>query len=273
MMHTNMIVLTLLSCLLGLFRVTQAWTFRLVLPAIPHFNMYNPSTLPCSTHATLFKMGTTLTADITRRNTMEFSNLEQGSYLLTVTTRDWNFAPARVDVNTSSVNAEGKKEARVDVWQTFGGNEWGNKGEYRGGGAVNLSKEGKKQKEEENVIAVEVKPLGTKEYYLQRAGFSPLQFLRSPMILMAVFSLALIVGLPYLMENSKIRLCNRGKPKMLTYMPVDDDTKAEFEEMQKQGVTGRGAVTNPAESLQNFDLAGWMAGKSTSSGGGENKKK
>lgn len=187
---------------LNLLGLSQAWTLRLVLPHIPNLNQYNPSTLPCSTHATLFKMGTSLTADITRRNTIEFSDLEQGSYLLTVTTRDWTFPPNRVDVNTTSLNGEGHREARVDVWQTFWGNEWGNKGEYRGGGAVDLSKQSKKAGEV-NVISVETKPIGKREFYLERAGFSPLQFLRSPMILMAVFSLVLIVGLPYLMDNSK----------------------------------------------------------------------
>ena len=182
--------------------LAASWTFRLVLPTSPYFQDYNPSTLPCSTHATLFKMGTTLKADITRGNAMDFFDLEQGSYLMTVTTRDWSFPPSRVDVNTSSTNADGKKEARVDVWQTFWGNEWGNKGEYRGGSVVSLS-EADRRTEKESVVAVELKPQARKEYYIERPGFSPLQFLRNPMILMAVFSLVLIVGLPYLMDNSK----------------------------------------------------------------------
>lgn len=60
------------------------------------------------------------------------------------------------------------------------------------------------------------------------------------MILIALFSLGLIVGMPYLMDN------------------MDPDTKAEFEAMQaKQGV-----AANPAAAMQNFDLAGWMAGSS-----------
>jgi hypothetical protein len=41
---------------------------------------------------------------------------------------------------------------------------------------------------------------------------------------------------------------------------VDPETKAEFEEMQKNGVMGSGN-TQTAQQIQNFDLASWMAGK------------
>lgn len=62
------------------------------------------------------------------------------------------------------------------------------------------------------------------------------------MILMAVVSMGLIFGMPKLMEN------------------MDPEMKAEFEEMQTKGVMGSGS-TNTAQSIQNFDLASWMAGK------------
>ena len=56
---------------------------------------------------------------------------------------------------------------------------------------------------------------------------------------------------------------------------MDPETKAEFEEMQRNGpVMGSEGAAN---QIQNFDLAGWMAGKAsgTSSGspGGGGKKK
>jgi hypothetical protein len=60
----------------------------------------------------------------------------------------------------------------------------------------------------------------------------------NPMILIALFSLGVVVGMPYLLEN------------------MDPETKAEFEAMQKE----RGVSANPAAAVQNFDLAGWMAG-------------
>jgi len=41
---------------------------------------------------------------------------------------------------------------------------------------------------------------------------------------------------------------------------VDDEDRAAFEELQKKSPLA--AATNPAASLQNFDLASWMAGKS-----------
>lgn len=56
------------------------------------------------------------------------------------------------------------------------------------------------------------------------------------------------------------------------YSAVDPETRAEFEEQQKKSILNTGAAGgNP---LQNFDMAAWMAGKtsgasvSSSSGGG-----
>lgn len=60
--------------------------------------------------------------------------------------------------------------------------------------------------------------------------------------------------------------------------------KKEYEEMQKNGVLGSGK-TDTASQLQNFDLAGWMAGKTDTKpaaarvpsparqGGGQGKKR
>lgn len=48
---------------------------------------------------------------------------------------------------------------------------------------------------------------------------------------------------------------------------VDPETRAEFEEQQKKSIlntANRGAAT----SLQNFDMAAWMAGKTSSSSSG-----
>jgi len=41
---------------------------------------------------------------------------------------------------------------------------------------------------------------------------------------------------------------------------VDPETKAELEELQKDSPL---AKVNPATAIQNFDLAGWMAGKTS----------
>lgn len=41
--------------------------------------------------------------------------------------------------------------------------------------------------------------------------------------------------------------------------------KAEFEEQQKKSILGGAAGSNP---LQNFDMAAWMAGKTSGSGAG-----
>lgn len=51
---------------------------------------------------------------------------------------------------------------------------------------------------------------------------------------------------------------------------MDAETKAELDEMQKKGaITGQNGA---ATQIQNFDLAGWMAGKSSGTGGGSGDK-
>jgi hypothetical protein len=76
----------------------------------------------------------------------------------------------------------------VSAWQTFRGNEWSNQGPQYGTGQAELN--------------IEVRPVGQKDFYAQRQGFSLLSFLKSPMILMALVSVVMIFGLPYLMDNS-----------------------------------------------------------------------
>jgi ER membrane protein complex subunit 7 len=58
-----------------------------------------------------------------------------------------------------------------------------------------------------------------------------------------------------------IGICRREGTNVHT---VDPETKAEFEEMQKKSPIA-GAATNPAQSIQNFDMASWLAGKSEQS--------
>ncbi|KAI8943436.1 hypothetical protein NX059_001446 [Plenodomus lindquistii] len=196
---------------------------------IPNTHLVNPSVLPSTTHATLQLSGPPLDAYLTRSNTFNFNNVSAGSYLATVHCRDYAFEPLRIDVSVEeAVEGSGDKKEVIRAWQTFLGNEWDNKGESRGEGG--------------NGLVIEARPVMEKYFYQERQGFSPLSFLKNPMILMAVVSMGLIFGMPKLMEN------------------MDPEMKEEFEEMQKNGVLGSGS-TNTAQSIQNFDLASWMAGK------------
>ena len=61
-----------------------------------------------------------------------------------------------------------------------------------------------------------------------------------------------------------------GTHALLTVL-VDEETKAEYEEMQKKGILGMGgssSTSNAAQSFQNFDLASWMAGSSSNAKSG-----
>jgi len=231
---------TLLVFLLASIHTTLAAYLTVKIPASQL--LANPSLLPPKTHATLEASGAPLRALLTRSNKFVFPHVGPGSYLLSVHCRDYFFEPLRIDVGTDEQGVE-----FVKSWQTFRGNEWDNKGERRGEGVGNIGKEGEML---EAKVEVEVRALGGKEYYQQRQGFSALSLFKNPMILMAIFSLGLIVGMPYLLEN------------------MDPESRAEFEEMQKQHTV----AANPAASLQNFDLAGWMAGSKPTTPSAEQQK-
>jgi len=101
---------------------------------IPPSNLLpNPHALPAGTHATLTTLPSSssssqrhiLTAPLTRSSSFVFRDLvasQSGgeSYLLDIRSRDYVFAPFRVDVA-----ADGTV---LGVWETFRGNAWNNRG-------------------------------------------------------------------------------------------------------------------------------------------------
>ncbi|KAF2155869.1 hypothetical protein K461DRAFT_82762 [Myriangium duriaei CBS 260.36] len=218
---------TLLLPLLALLTPTLAAELTLTIPSTSL--LPNPNLLPPTTHATLLCPSGVLTARLSRQNTLHFPSVPAGSHLLSVYTRDYTFPPHRIDVSPST-------PAHINAVQTFRGHEWGNLGPAAGNSSTGS-------------LTLPVRPLARRDFYQRREGFSVLSVFKNPMILMALFSGALIFGMPYLMEN------------------MDEETRAEFEEAQKKGplagMTGGGDTAN---AIQNFDFASWMAGKSTSTG-------
>jgi len=243
---------TLQATLACIASFTQAAKLTVSIPVSPPL-LPNPAALPPSTHATLLgSTGQYYDALLTRTNTLEFKDLAVGSYLLNVHTRDFFFPPYRVDVSLSEAgDDESQSQELIQVWQTFMGNEWSNKGPSAG--------------EQRGEVTITLPPNGRKDYYQRREGFSLLSFFKSPMILMGLFSVAMIFGMPYLMDNSKSHhLLLLRVTCTYCIETVDPETKAEFEEMQKKSpITGSEGA---ASQIQNFDLASWMAGKSSDAG-------
>nr|OQO23908.1 hypothetical protein B0A51_07298 [Rachicladosporium sp. CCFEE 5018] len=228
--------LLFLAAALGFTQAISAAKLTISIPPSPPV-LPNPATLPSSTHAVLLgSPGIKHTAPLRRDNTFVFASLAADSYLLTIYSRDHAFAPYRVDITTA---AAASAQQDVNIWWTYRGNEWSNKGPLLGSGQDDLR--------------VEIRPTGMKDFYQQRGGFNLVGFLKSPMILMGLVSVVMIFGMPYLMENSEALL------------DLDPETKKEFEEMQKSGPTAQ--ASSAVDSIQNFDLAGFLSGKSASSSG------
>lgn len=159
------------------------------------------------------------------------------------------FAPLRVDVHPSS---EAVPES-VEAYQTFRGNEWANKGEV-----LRVVQDG-------GIWKFDIRAGKEKEYFYERTGFSPLSILKSPMILIAIATMGIVFGMPYLMDNSESFFslgfflgsswCTVGEYWLMEI--VDPELRAEFEETQKKSPLSGGQSAN---ALQNFDAAAWLAG-------------
>ncbi|KAI6249300.1 hypothetical protein HI914_02399 [Erysiphe necator] len=197
---------------------------------IPSVSITNSaSKLPPSTHATLTTLSQIYSAPLQEKGNFNFPNVTTGSYLFEINCHAFFFAPLRVDVKEAKDDLHGQQEV-VEVWGTFRGNEWDNKGETV---IVQTKDEGRNK-----LFIFEAQMLAAKNYLTERAHFSPLNMLKNPMILMAGLTLIIVFGMPYIMDN------------------IDPELKAEFEERQKPSAPSLGAP-NP---LQNFDAAAWLAG-------------
>lgn len=214
------------------FLLTTASAVSLII-TIPASNLLpNPHVLPPTTYATLTTLPSSsqkkhvLAAPLTRSSTFVFPELgasqaqqqqRRESYLLDIRSREYVFAPYRVDV------ADGRI---LGIWETFRGNPWDNRGAEKfvatADGGQNLD------------VVVEAKVVARKGFYEERSKceldavtyicikswcpflllsdaklmsennlVSPLGLFKNPMILLAVFALAVTFGMPKLLENSR----------------------------------------------------------------------
>lgn len=253
----------------------------------PSSSLLDPRSLPASTHATLYgSNGKRVSAPLRRDNSFVFGDVGAGEWLLDVFAREYVFPSLRVDVHspasasaaepTGQEGQEGGATAVAEVYVAHPSNKWSNKGALL---HVSTSQ----------TINVAVSAQAKRQFYQQREGFDLLGFFKNPMILMGVVSMGLVFGMPYLMENSEWFLSFKPPPPpsflpflftpfllslppfpsfsvvLISIFAVDEETKAEFQEIQKSGgLTGAGGAGGAAQQIQNFDLAGWMAGKSDS---------
>lgn len=163
----------------------------------PSQQLPNPATLPPSTHAVLLgPPGTRYDVPIRRDNSFVFPDIAEASYLLTIHSRDHHFPPLRLDVAKAEDDIS---QDTLTAWQTFRGNEWSNKGPTYGTGRGGLE--------------VQIRSGAQKDFYQARDGFSLIAFVKSPMILMALFSVVMIFFLPKMLENSKC-LCDGVRCEM-----------------------------------------------------------
>ncbi|KAM7218793.1 ER membrane protein complex subunit 7 [Rhypophila decipiens] len=184
----------------------------------------NPFTLSPSTHATLSTKGRTHTAWLSTSNTFIFRDLAPGSYLVDFYCVTYAFAPLRLDVDSTG---------SVKVWETYRGNDWANKGEaIQGTGEAGV---------------FDIRVLGTKGYFMERAKFNFFSILRNPMVLLGLVSMGIFLGMPYLVDN------------------MDPEMRAEWEERQKSNPMNNimGAATGGGGAGSNFDMAAFLAGSSS----------
>jgi Protein of unknown function (DUF2012) len=133
------------------------------------------------------------------------------SYLVTISALSHIFASYRVDLIPGGSSTTG--DAVIEgIWETYPGSAWSEKGPIlggkaaQGGGATGIvaSSTGKNVRDgdQEQVVRIEAKVLGRRDFYEQRAGFNPLGLLMNPMVLLGVLAMGITFGMPYLMDNS-----------------------------------------------------------------------
>ncbi|KAK3321060.1 hypothetical protein B0T19DRAFT_431379 [Cercophora scortea] len=223
-MHLPTLLSLISSALLALALAQTTGTTTTITLRIPATHaLPNPNSLPPSTSATLTSLGHSLSAPLSTSNTFVFHNVSSGSYLVDVHCASLAFIPLRLDVDVDAA-AGGMKTA---AWETYRGNGWDNKGE-----AV---------------------PVGEGVgYFMERSKFNVLSILKNPMILLGMVSMAIFIGMPYLVDN------------------MDPEMRAEWEERQKtnpmNGIMGAATGTGSANPVGNFDMAAFLAGSSSKKG-------
>jgi hypothetical protein len=158
----------LLSLLLSLAQCTH---LRILIPSAPA--LPNPASLPPSTTASLTTTAHLLHAPLRADNTFDFRNVSAGSYLLDIHSHTHAFAPLRVDV----LGVAHPEEQEVQVWGTFRGNGWGNKGEM-----VEVLELNMDEAKGEVVWAFAVRAVAKKEYLVERQGCEFLPSLEMEMV-------------------------------------------------------------------------------------------
>ncbi|KAL2863466.1 uncharacterized protein BJX67DRAFT_257178 [Aspergillus lucknowensis] len=234
--------LSTLSLLFLLVNPTLCSKLTITIP--PSTILPNPHSLPADTHATLTSAALSgpLKAPLTNAATFVFSGLTasdykdpqqddlSGSYLLDIRSSEYVFAPLRVDLDAAGFV--------VGVWETFRGNEWGNRGVEK----FNSAGDGAASSQRKADAVVDARVVARKGFYEARQTFSPLSLLKNPMILLALVALAFTFGMPKLMEN------------------MDPEMRAEFEKQSRASPISGAQSAIAGGGPGNFDLAGWMAG-------------
>ncbi|KPI42062.1 uncharacterized protein AB675_5644 [Cyphellophora attinorum] len=190
----------------------------------------NPNVLPASTHATLTtSTGPELRAVIRKGNYIEFPSIP---------------TTARTSSKSTPATTPEAGLQIIGAYETYHGTQWSDHG-------IQLNPNGQPT----TALTLNAKVLSKKNFYETRPGFNVLSLLKNPMILMGGVALLFTFGMPKLMEN------------------MDPEMKAEYEEMQKKspvaGLTRAMQGGGAAGAGDGFDLAGFLAGKQSDSGGGE----
>jgi hypothetical protein len=168
----------LLYVLAAISTITTCTASSLTL-TIPSSNILpNPQVLPATTHATLTTLPAPphaaqnakhiLSAPLTSSGTFVFPTVQgtsaKESYLLDIRSREYVFAPYRVDVA-----ADGRI---LGIWETFRGNQWDNRGAEKYTAPVG----GSSHQQAGNEVMVEAKVLARRGFYEERPRCKCLHF-------------------------------------------------------------------------------------------------
>ncbi|KAK6347062.1 hypothetical protein TWF696_007142 [Orbilia brochopaga] len=195
----------------------------------PNSQLSSLSLLPPSTTVTLAgdRLSDSRSSHVFANGAFKFQDVKPGTYLLEVHCRTHVFPSFRVDVSSDGL---------IEVFGTFRGNEWNNKGERK-------------------PHPIDISPLKSSEFYQVREGFNPMKLLGNPMILIAIVAIGAMTLMPKMVEN------------------MDPETRAEFEKQQQSSVLAN-PQNNPLQGFDMASyLAGSSSKKPSSPAAGGSKRK
>lgn len=194
----------------------------------------SPLSLPPTTRVLLTDSDHTYSTPILTSGLFHFHNVEDGSYLLTVSCQTHGFRNLRIDVHALNLLNADESVDEIKVFKTTPGAKWSDFGPRQ-------------------TYPIILTPTVQYQHLETRPSFDPIRMVtKNPLILIGLTMAIAVFGMPALMKL----VDPEGVEEMER---IKRERAEEAKSKAREGPVA--TIDNPVEKLQNFELSGWLAGK------------